>query len=830
MGILNNNNDNNDSSPSSSPVPLSLPFMKKFSSSGEQNLPVSLPWNNVLGNLSNALNNTGGSSSSSNSGGSHNNNNNNNNGAADLPTFRDFSEFKNTITLTMQSARQDFEVRVDKFKNKHPRVASLLDNLDSPNAASQQQQQQQTVTTVAVRPRKRDNDAAPAPWASPFLVAQTTLTSLQEKFKDQVERARNENGVVRDESGQDASTSSWTPTPPAFDERTAWELLDKFSAPMEELKAKREALRAERMARRAMKHKSIKEPGRNITVVTTASLPWMTGTAVNPLLRAAYLAAPDKVDDNTASDDTATATATATDTSSSSSPKRKVTLLVPWLSASDQERIYPNGLRFETPDEQEAYVRSWVANRVGFEPQFKLRFYAGRYAPDYGSILPVGDLASVVPSHEADVAVLEEPEHLNWYHHGERWTRRFHHVVGIVHTNYLEYARREQQGTLKAAMLRYVNAWVCRTQCHKVVKLSGAVQDLPRETTCFVHGVSPKFLSVGDEVRRRIEETRAAAASAATNTAAATTNLANDDDTSSLTADATADQNPVFAKGCYFIGKVLWGKGYTELVNNLITDKASHGGTTIPFDVYGSGPDLDAVAAAAANAGLPMTFFGARDHGDESLHDYKVLVNPSLSDVVATTTAEALAMGKFVVVAKHPSNEFFSTFPNALLFDDEASFSAAVRRALAEEPQPLSPEDRARLTWEAATLRFLDVADIDVTEPFTPTTSPLSPKSSSPSAFARVASGAALPFRLVNGAVRAVSNATDDALAIVHNTLTGVEPLRRAVGAGKRTKATPADLCAFAAEEHDPSVPLPSKTPRQRTWSWRTNAESGRTA
>ena len=77
----------------------------------------------------------------------------------------------------------------------------------------------------------------------------------------------------------------------------------------------------------------------------------------------------------------------------------------------------------------------------------------------------------------------------------------------------------------------------------------------------------------------------------------------------------------------------------------------------VQVDVYGSGAELGEIYDKAQELQLPVKFQPATDHA--TLSQYRLFVNPSVSEVLCTTIAEALAMGKWVVCARHPSNEFF---------------------------------------------------------------------------------------------------------------------------------------------------------------------------
>ncbi|KAA8495671.1 Digalactosyldiacylglycerol synthase 2, chloroplastic [Porphyridium purpureum] len=394
---------------------------------------------------------------------------------------------------------------------------------------------------------------------------------------------------------------------------------------------------------------------REIVVITTACIPWMTGTSINPIMRVLYLAL----------------------------RGHRVTLLAPFVEPLQQKDVFAQDKHFASSLDQEAEVRGWInkhakglltdaEGRPQAVPAFRIAFYPSVYVPEFGSLFPVGDVLDSLPSSQVrDFCIMEEPEHLTWYHTGKYFTDEFKFVAGIVHTNYSAYAKEYGiAGPVRALALKLINKWVCKVHCHIVVKLSDAIHALPHAVTCNVHGVRSNFLQIGKGM---------------------------------------SPEN--FTKGAYFLGKALWSKGYKELLG-LMHKHQSRTGEQLVIDMYGSGPDVDAIrehVESRPEVFGKSYFHGAvLDHADPSLHSYRVFVNPSSSDVVCTATAEALAMGKQVVLLDHPSNRFFQQFTNCRLFKSAQDFSDAVLEALSVTPAPLTDTERYMLSWIAATDRLYE--------------------------------------------------------------------------------------------------------------------------
>ena len=126
-----------------------------------------------------------------------------------------------------------------------------------------------------------------------------------------------------------------------------------------------------------------------------------------------------------------------------------------------------------------------------------------------------------------------------------------------------------------------------RVHCHKIIKLSGAVQDFARSITVNVHGVSPHFIGVGRKI-----------------------------------AEATDTETSSFSKGGYFIGKVVWAKGYLELLERVAEyNETAASENQLALDVFGDGDDFKDVIKTAARQKLPLTFHGRADHAGRTRKD-----------------------------------------------------------------------------------------------------------------------------------------------------------------------------------------------------------------
>jgi len=146
--------------------------------------------------------------------------------------------------------------------------------------------------------------------------------------------------MKRSASSLSCYPSSSECTPPSMPRASSWTSMDEFGYTLEELNMHDGDLPTVQSDLRPSHERGC----RYFWVVTTAALPWMTGTAVNPLLRAAHLSRLNR---------------------EYAGGKSTVTLVVPWLE-SPKERVQMYGSEWEnkTQANQDDYIRTWLAERA----------------------------------------------------------------------------------------------------------------------------------------------------------------------------------------------------------------------------------------------------------------------------------------------------------------------------------------------------------------------------------------------------------------------------------------------------------------------------------
>ena len=132
----------------------------------------------------------------------------------------------------------------------------------------------------------------------------------------------------------------------------------------------------------------------------------------------------------------------------------------------------------------------------------------------------------------------------------------------------------------QAPGMRLLSSWMCRSHCHRIIKLSGTLQQFAPEKELIenVHGVRRSFLDTGEKLRTKL-------------------------------TSPDIDEDPIFSANAtptiYFIGKMLWSKGLESLMD-LIQYAEDSAGLRVEVDMYGGGPNKDEASERADKMGLDM--------------------------------------------------------------------------------------------------------------------------------------------------------------------------------------------------------------------------------
>jgi len=270
------------------------------------------------------------------------------------------------------------------------------------------------------------------------------------------------------------------------------------------------------------------------------------------------------------------------------------------------------------------------------------------------------------------------------------WKEKFKFVVGIIHTNYKAYAKAHVSGFISAPFIGTLSSLMARVHCHRIIKLSSCLQSFApeKEVVCNTHGTRSEFLIPADAKQRSKVEGAMISIHQMPNhihfgneCTPCIHVISSELRTAENGIRHRIDENSV---SIYFIGKLLWAKGLDKLLQLQYSYKRALG-DFFKVHIYGSGPDEMEIKRAFCGSHdgeeksseseekyaqestfirekilrsidsfmsdlpslrhdwkrspIPCEFRGRVDHV-ELKGRHTIFVNPSITEVLCTTTAE----------------------------------------------------------------------------------------------------------------------------------------------------------------------------------------------
>ena len=304
------------------------------------------------------------------------------------------------------------------------------------------------------------------------------------------------------------------------------------------------------------------------------------------------------------------------------------------------------------------YINSYLD---GIEyPPISIEFYDGKYI-DWFGIIPTKEFW--VGFEQDSLVLLEEADHLLFKFPltNLKKQRPDIYTIGIIHTNYPYYWKKR---------FAWIPSWVywqffikkfygpiiskiLHRNCHEIIRLSKVIDFYAPIKTELLHGVSRSFHH---------------------------------------------KTPPSSGTGIYFIGKLIKEKGIDDFL------KIAFRNPSLDFFVFGKSYE-NSLPPLPSN----LTTMGETECPWEDLRKYSIFFNPSKSEVLCTTTLEAIAMNKHVIIPDVLCNSPFKPFPNVYLYNNLSEAEQLIID-LNTKNNFVSPE-RETLTWENVIRNFVNKTD-----------------------------------------------------------------------------------------------------------------------